>query len=212
MTPSQSVIRDVALTRELLTDVCAALTAIDPEEVTAAAEIIASGLAKGRRVLLLGNGGSCATASHLATDLTLIAVEARLCASVTALYDNPCLVTALANDYGFAESGVRLIETNSSPGDVLLILSCSGHSANVVNAARTAAQRGVATILLGSFIAPSDFPACPRILVQSPRYSVIEVVHNALAHLIVDVLRARFGLRLLNGVPRVATGHDVDEA
>jgi D-sedoheptulose 7-phosphate isomerase len=173
-----------------------ALASLDPTDVAAAVQIIEHGLIEGRKILLLGNGGSCATASHLATDLKLLARDARLCACVNALHDNANLVTAIANDYGFAESGAALVETTVSRGDVLLIFSCSGRSPNLVSAAHAAVRLGGHIVLVGSILAPLDFPASHRILVDSDKYSIIEVAHIAVAHSIVELLRARLGVEM----------------
>jgi D-sedoheptulose 7-phosphate isomerase len=185
---------DVARASEALVSVSKALGALNPEDIVVTAEIIEDCLRRKKRILLLGNGGSCATASHLATDLTLIARDAKFCAYVTALNDNPYLVTAMANDYGFAESGAALVESTSSPDDALLIFSCSGRSPNLVQAANAAARVGVLTILIGSVLAPHSFPASYRILVQSERYSVIEAAHTALVHVVIDLIRSHLGL------------------
>jgi D-sedoheptulose 7-phosphate isomerase len=123
-----------------------------------------------------------------------MAREARLRVSVDALHESSSLLSAMANDHGFAESGAALIETKASSDDVLLIFSCSGRSPNLVNAAHAAARLGVLTVFFSSRLAPSDFPAGHRILVESVHYSVIEAAHSAVAHTIVDLLRIRFGV------------------
>ena len=179
---------------DLLGSISNAFSTIDVEVVAAVARILGDALRAQRTILLLGNGGSCATASHLATDLAMLAREASLKASVVSLNDNPYLVTATANDYGFAESGAALVEAMASAHDVLVIFSCSGRSPNLVSAAHAAAGRGVTTILVGSSLAPIDFPARHGILVNSRHYSVIESVHVALAHALSDLLRARFAV------------------
>jgi D-sedoheptulose 7-phosphate isomerase len=180
--------------RQAIFDITKAIADLNACELDLVAELIASGLINQRKVMILGNGGSCATASHFATDLTLMAREMRLRVSVDALHESSSLMTAMANDYGFAESGAALVEAHASSGDILLMFSCSGRSPNLVNAAHTAARLGVLTILVGSRLAPSDFPASHRILVQAEHYSVIESAHSVVAHIIVDLLRIRFGV------------------
>ncbi|HEV2756269.1 MAG TPA: SIS domain-containing protein [Actinomycetota bacterium] len=183
-----------ALARTLLDDHAAALTALDAGAVEAVARLIHDCVLTNRQLMLLGNGGSCATASHLATDLTIAARAAGLPARVVALHDNSALVTALSNDIGFAESGTVLVEATASPGDVLLIFSGSGRSPNLVAAARAAADRGVACVLIGSSAAPDAFPAAHRLLVPSDSYSVIETAHAALCHVFADLFREKVGV------------------
>jgi D-sedoheptulose 7-phosphate isomerase len=185
---------DAALMNDVIGSISRALAALDPDDISAAATLIERGLRERRKILLLGNGGSCATASHLATDLMLIASEARLRASIQSLNDNAPLLSALANDYGFGESGAVLIETNASPGDLLIIFSCSARSPNVLRAAQAAARLGLVTLLVGSSIAPADFPTRSAIVIQSEHYSVIETAHVAVSHLLADLVRRRLGI------------------
>jgi D-sedoheptulose 7-phosphate isomerase len=190
-----SSLEDVALTNDLIFSMSRALDALDPDEVLAAAMLIERGLRDRRKILLMGNGGSCATASHLATDLMLIAREARLCASIRPLNDNASLLSAVTNDYGFAESGAVLVEANASPGDILIIFSCSVRSPNLLQAAYAADRIGMVTLLVGSSIAPADFPTRSSIVIESKHYSVIETVHLAVSHLLADLVRQRLGVQ-----------------
>lgn len=177
-------------TREFLKAVSVALATINEGNIVAVTQAVHTCLLHHRQVFLMGNGGSCATASHLATDLAIAAYAAKLPGRITALNDNPSLVTALANDVSFADSGAILVETSASAGDVLLIFTGSGRSPNLVRAARAAELRGVVTVLIGSTAAPPDFPATHRVLVASDRYSVIEAAHSAIAHALSDLLRS----------------------
>jgi D-sedoheptulose 7-phosphate isomerase len=179
------------------------LRALCADDLAAAARLVERGLREGRRILLLGNGGSCATASHMATDLLLIAREAGLRASITALNDSASVLSAMANDYGFAESGAALIETHASAGDILVIFSCSARSSNLLSAAHAAGRLGVVTLLVGSRLAPPDFPAQQAIVVGSEHYSVIEVAHLAVMHLLTDLVRQHLGVESPRCSPRL---------
>jgi len=181
--------------RQAILDITKAIAKLNALELDLIAEVIASILIEQKKVMILGNGGSCATASHFAADLTLMARAARLRVSIAALHESSSLMSAMTNDYGFAESGAALVETSGSSGDLLVIFSCSGSSANLVKAAHAAARLGVLTILIGSRLAPSDFPASQRIVVETENYSVIEATHSTIAHIIVDLLRIRFGVQ-----------------
>lgn len=107
--------------------------------------------ASGRTVYLAGNGGSAATASHWMNDL----VKATRCEGMRpfraiCLSDNTSLLTALANDEGYDRAFCGQLETLGEPGDVLVVISASGNSPNLVSAVRLAGERGLVTIgLLG---------------------------------------------------------------
>lgn len=179
-----------ARTREFLGAVAAAVEALEEGTIVAVARAVHTCLLRDGTVFVLGNGGSCATASHLVTDLSIAAYAAGLRGRITAPHDNQSLVTALANDIGFAESATILLEIKASAGDVLLVFSGSGRSPNLVNAARFAQENGVLTVLVGSTGAPNDFPATYTIPVASDRYSVIEATHSAVAHALSDLFRS----------------------
>jgi phosphoheptose isomerase len=178
----------------MVANMAAVVGGLNANDLTLLSELIGHRFLNGRTVIILGNGGSCATASHMATDLTLLARAARLRASVLALHDNPSVVSAMINDYGFHDSGAALVEVSASHGDLLILFSCSGSSPNIVSAAQRAAALGMSTVLVGSRLAPSDFPADHLLLVPSDDYSVIESAHLVVVHVVLDLLRARLGL------------------
>jgi D-sedoheptulose 7-phosphate isomerase len=184
------------LARGLVSNVARALEALDVRDIVEVAHVVEECVLANRQVFLLGNGGSCATASHLANDLVLAASAAALPARVLSPYDNSALVSALANDLGFEASGEVLIETHAGEGDVLIVFSGSGRSENLVRAAHTAQKRGLTSVLIGSVAAPDDFPATHRLLVDSDHYSAIEAVHLALTHVLTDLFRDRINAGL----------------
>jgi D-sedoheptulose 7-phosphate isomerase len=184
------------LARGLVSNVARALEALDVRDIVEVAYVVEECVLANRQVFLLGNGGSCATASHLANDLVLAASAAALPARVLSPYDNSALVSALANDLGFEASGEVLIETHAGEGDVLIVFSGSGRSENLVRAAHTAQKRGLTSVLIGSVAAPDDFPATHRLLVDSDHYSAIEAVHLALTHVLADLFRDRINAGL----------------
>ncbi|RME76984.1 MAG: SIS domain-containing protein [Planctomycetota bacterium] len=121
--------------------------------VRAALEALATRLAQtlsaGGKVLVCGNGGSAADAQHLATELVVrlrASCERRALAAI-ALTTDTSLLTACANDYGFERVFARQVEALGRPGDVLVGISTSGSSANVVAAFVQARRQGLATVL-----------------------------------------------------------------
>lgn len=120
------------------------------ESVIAAAELIVAALRRGHRILLCGNGGSAADAQHIAAELVGRFVVERIGLPAIALSTDTSILTAVGNDYGFDRVFARQVEALARPGDVLIGISTSGNSENVIAAVRVATQRGCRTIgLLG---------------------------------------------------------------
>jgi D-sedoheptulose 7-phosphate isomerase len=102
-------------------------------------------LPAGHRLMAAGNGGSAAEAQHLTAELVGRFRDERQPLSAIALHAETSSVTAIANDYGYQETFARQVRAHGRPRDVLLLLSTSGASANLIAAAEAAAQIGVET-------------------------------------------------------------------
>jgi D-sedoheptulose 7-phosphate isomerase len=109
-------------------------------------EVIVKAFRDGKRVYFCGNGGSAADAQHLAAEFSGRFYTDRRALPAEALHCNTSYLTAVANDYGYEEIYSRLIDGIGQPGDVLVGLSTSGNSPNIVNAFKTARQKGMITI------------------------------------------------------------------
>lgn len=107
---------------------------------------ILEAMASGGKVLVCGNGGSAADASHLAGELVGRFRIERRALPVVALTVDPAVVTAVANDYGYGSVFARQVEALGCRGDVLLAITTSGGSPNVTNAAKTAASLGMKVV------------------------------------------------------------------
>jgi D-sedoheptulose 7-phosphate isomerase len=101
---------------------------------------------KGNKVLLCGNGGSAADAQHIATELSGRFFFDRPPLSVEALHTNSSYITAVANDYSFDDIFSRLIRAQGNPGDILIALSTSGSSQNIINAVVEANRKDMVTV------------------------------------------------------------------
>lgn len=117
-----------------------------PAHVDAAAALTVRALGAGGRVLVCGNGGSAAAAQHFAAELVGRLRVDRAPLDARALTADPVLLTALANDAGFEGIFARQVEASARRGDVLVALSTSGRSPNVLAAARAARARGCVVI------------------------------------------------------------------
>lgn len=111
-------------------------------------ELMVAALKSDRRIYFCGNGGSAADAQHLAAELTGRFYADRKALAAEALHCNTSYLTAVANDYGFDEIYARMIEGIAQEGDVLIGLSTSGNSMNIIKAFEKAKERNVITISL----------------------------------------------------------------
>jgi D-sedoheptulose 7-phosphate isomerase len=110
------------------------------------ARVMVERVAAGAKVLICGNGGSAADAQHVATELAVRYLANRKAIPAVALTVDSSVLTAASNDLGFEHVFSRQVEALGQPGDVLLAISTSGSSPNVVRAAETARARGLVTV------------------------------------------------------------------
>ena len=118
------------------------------DDVGEAAAMIISALRGGGRFFVCGNGGSAADAQHIAAELSGRYIVEREPLDAAALSCNASALTAIGNDYGFDRIFARQLEAHGRAGDVLLAISTSGNSANVLEAVRSAKKLGIASIAL----------------------------------------------------------------
>jgi D-sedoheptulose 7-phosphate isomerase len=146
-----------------------------------------------KQVFILGNGGSSSTASHMAADLAKNTIGPNMKRfRIVSLNDNAAIMTALANDIGyehvFSEQLTNLIQA----GDVLIVVSASGNSPNVLQAMRYARSHSAEVVGLlgfdgGAAASLSDI----SLIVPSDHYGVIEDVHLIINHILVDYFKTR---------------------
>ncbi len=171
------------------------LATIPRQEIAALGEILYRTYHIGASVFIVGNDGSASTASHMAADLAKNTIAPNMTRfRVMSLNDNMSLLTALANDNGyenvFREQLVNLIK----PSDVLIAISASGNSPNVVSAVKYAKSRQAQTVGLLGFDGGEAFRLVDHpILVKSEDYGVIEDAHLVLNHILIEHFRARLG-------------------
>ena len=170
-----------------LQDALTALTAVDGdvERVEAWGRHLADVLSTGGRLLAVGNGGSAAQAQHLTSELVGRYRDERAPFSAIALHAETSSITALANDYGFAEAFARQVRAHGRRGDVLVALSTSGLSPNVVAAAAAAAEVGMTTWALTG-PAPNPLAAASQgcVSVPAPDTATVQEVHQVVIHLL----------------------------
>jgi D-sedoheptulose 7-phosphate isomerase len=160
-----------------------------------AAAVISNAFRSGSRVYLCGNGGSAADAQHIAAELAgRLRIDRRGLPAV-ALTVNPSVLTAIANDYGYDAVFSRQVEAMGRPGDVLVGISTSGTSKNVVAALAAAHAAGLSTIgLMGKAGGPMKEHCDVAILVPSSDTQRIQEAHIAVGHAVCELVeRDLFG-------------------
>lgn len=161
-----------------------ALAGTDVGEVERWAGRAASALTSGRRLFACGNGGSAAEAQHLTAELTGRFERERGPLSALALHAETSSVTVIANDYGYQHVYARQLRAHATEGDLLVSLSASGNSQNVVEAVKTAREMGVVSLSLTG-PAPSALAALSDEVVAVPAESTstVQEVHLVLVHI-----------------------------
>ena len=146
--------------------------------------IIATNLKK-KKLIICGNGGSAATASHIAVDLTK---NARI---KTVNFNEYDLITCFANDFGYENWTKKAIELYGDKGDVLIAISSSGRSKNIINACKVAKKKNFSSIItLTGFNKnnPVKKNGNFNIWVNSDKYNYIENLHQTILLMIVDLM------------------------
>jgi D-sedoheptulose 7-phosphate isomerase len=152
------------------------------------AAIIAA-LRSGNKLLVIGNGGSAGDAQHIAAEIVGRYKKDRPGYAAIALTTDTSALTAIANDYGFEEIFARQVEGLGMRGDVLLALSTSGRSANILAALRKARERGLVTIGFTGAKGAAMGVDCDHLLVApSDDTPVVQQIHLAVAHGICETI------------------------
>ena len=154
--------------------------------------VIADAVIHSKTIGLLGNGGSASIVDHAQCDFLKWSIDQSQIVSSTnvlALSSNVALLSALNNDLGHAEAFSWLVKRFLKNGDVLIAVSSSGESENILNAVRTAKSQGILTIGFSGFENPTLSRICDySIQVNSRNYGVIEDLHGMLFHSITQIV------------------------
>jgi phosphoheptose isomerase len=161
-------------------------------EVARSADLIADCLTNGNKLLVCGNGGSASDAAHFTTELVVRFAKDRPAYPAICLTGDGGLLTAAGNDYGFEEIFARQVAAFGMPGDLLICLTTSGKSKNVLRALEEARSRKLKTIAFlgrdgGSTIGIADVD----LLVRSDSTARIQEAHELLLHVLCETVESR---------------------
>lgn len=157
--------------------------------VQAAADAITASLGNKGRIYFCGNGGSAADAQHLAAEFSGRFYTDRKALPAEALHCNTSYLTAVANDYSYELVYARLIEGIGENGDVLVGLSTSGNSANIVRAFEIAKEKGLITIGFTGLSGGAMKPLCDHLInIPSADTPRIQESHILLGHIICQLV------------------------
>jgi D-sedoheptulose 7-phosphate isomerase len=153
------------------------------------ADVIAGALRGGNKLLIAGNGGSAADAQHIAAEIVGRYKKDRPAYAAIALTTDTSALTAIGNDYGFEHVFARQVEGLGKHGDVLLALTTSGRSPNILAALKAARQQGLVTIGFTGAKGTALGASCDHLLLApSEDTAVIQQIHMAFAHGICEVI------------------------
>ena len=160
------------------------MNSVNHDDLIAAAEKIQVISQMGNKLIIAGNGGSAAMASHVSVDFTKAA-------GIRAINFNEAdLLTCFSNDYGFERVFEKAVEFYGDSGDLLILISSSGSSANVVNAARRAKELNMSVVTFSGFDSKNPLHQLGDInfWVDSKAYNIVEMTHHIWLLAIVDYI------------------------
>lgn len=174
--------------KEYINNLCQTLHALDLEAIEAIIKRLEEVHTLGAKIYVIGNGGSAATASHMANDLS-VGLKLREIRSfdIESLADNSAVCTAIANDIGYENIFYAQIKNKIKKEDMLLAISCSGNSANILKAAQYAKEVGATVVGMTGFeggalkeLADIKF----HVATNKGEYGIVEDIHMILDHII----------------------------
>ena len=181
---------------DYLERVCQVIRDLDRTQVETLSDLIERQYRSGRFVFIIGNGGSGANASHLCEDLakcTLRDFETQRRLKVLSLTDNLPWVTAIANDLSYREVFLEQLKSLASEGDLLIAISGSGNSPNILSAVDWANSHGLTTLGLTGFGGGAlKTLAHHNLHVPIDDMGIAESVHLTVFHWVIDDLYRRF--------------------
>jgi len=163
------------------------LSKIETDDIGCFVQTLLDARERGATIFFIGNGGSAATASHFANDIAVGTNSYEKPFRVISLTDNQAIITAIGNDFGYQDIFIRQLKILAKPGDILVGISASGNSPNLIRAFQYAASNGIKTVAITAFDGGKlklmadegiHVPTAPK------EYGPAEDAHMVLDHLI----------------------------
>jgi len=189
--PDQKFNDAATFTDAYFTQLSAAAASVDGARIADAARIMADAYSRRATVYACGNGGSAAIANHLHCDhMKGCQTDTPLRPRVVSLSSTIETITAIANDISYDDIFVYQLQTMADAGDVLVTVSSSGNSENVVRACRWAKENGIQVISMSGFDGGrSQQLADVNLHVKGDNYGIVEDVHQSLMHILAQYIR-----------------------
>jgi len=171
-----------------------AFSSLDSQQIHSAASCLEQAIKRNATIFVCGNGGSAGISNHFVCDhMKGVRTGTNLRPRVSSLSENIEIVTAIANDIGYENVFDFQLASVSSRGDVLVTISSSGNSPNILNALRWARGNGLTSIAMTGFDGgESRSFADISLHVDAQNYGVVEDVHQSLIHLLAQFLRQKY--------------------
>ena len=186
------------IARNLITNYYTQLTkfiaGISYQEIEKLIDLIVQARQKKNTVYIAGNGGSAATASHFATDIGIGSLKSNSHVRAVSLTESPPKITAISNDLAYAEIFAEQLKLFASKGDLLILISASGNSKNLVRAVEVAEIMGLVAFSLTGFDGGKlkQMTIGRNIHVKTPQgaYGLVEDAHLSICHVITECIRS----------------------
>ena len=169
---------------------------INDKGLTAEIEIVTTKIIQafkdGNKLLLCGNGGSASDAQHIAAELSGRFIKERKPLYAEALHVNSSYMTAVSNDYGFESTYSRMLEAIGKKGDVLIALSTSGNSENVINAVKMANSLGMLSVGMTGAMGGKIKDLCQHnIIIPSSNTARVQEAHILVGHIFCQIIEEK---------------------
>lgn len=178
--------------QDYVTRISLALSATSSERIEEVIKIILNCSENGGTIWLIGNGGSASTSSHFATDLSRCTNSKGEPIKGLSLCDNSSLITAIGNDFGFEEIFVKQLTNLAKKSDLLISISASGNSVNIIKAIEYAKTNSIKTVALNGFNGGSVHEICDfsiHVPTAIGDYGVAEDAHLIISHFICSQMK-----------------------
>lgn len=170
------------------------LVSVDTQQLDKACEAIVNAISNGKNIFICGNGGSAAVAEHFCCDHSKgIHIDTGMLPQIQSLTSSIPTLTAIANDIGYEKVFTLQLAMKATEGDLLIVVSSSGNSPNIIDVANLAKSKKITVIALVGFDGGAVKNTADIVLhVKSNNYGVVEDTHQSLTHIMAQSIRLTY--------------------